>query len=231
MNLIRTSAPSVLLTVVAALSAGGCGPSQEEAIIAKNRARPKPGWVRLVNFSSRPLELWMDNRPSSGSVAAGAASGYSGTSPKAHKFVLKSGDTEVLTGEVEAQSDLGTSVVVTDQGGKVAFKTAVGEPRIIPKGSNKLVVFDLTGKAAGFEVKDENGMTIGVVPGGLSQPGEPMTLEANFRLVSGGKTLATAQVFNPMEANTGFILPGSPTRFVIFGNSPKTEPLKTSDFN
>lgn len=229
--MIKSSVPSLLMTVAAAFSGGGCGPSQEEAIIAKNRARPKPGWVRLVNFSSRPMELYVDGRPTGGEVATGRASGYSGFSPKSHKFVLKSGPTDVLTGELEAQSDLGTTVIVLDSGGQVVTQTAVGEPRVIPKGSNKLVVFDLTGKAEGYEVKDENGMTIKVQPGGLSQPGEPMTLEANFRLVHDGKTLATAEVSNPMEANTGFIVPGPKPRFVIFGNSPKSEPMKGSDFN
>ena len=58
-----------------------------------------------------------------------------------------------------------------------------------------------------------------------------MTLEADFRLIQGGKTIAVAEVRNPMEANTGFILPGAKPRFVIFGNSPKSEPLKNADFN
>ncbi len=212
--------------MVGLLALSGCGPSLQDQIIAKNRARPKPGWVRVVNFSDEALQLWIDGRSSTGDVQPDNASGYCGVAPKDHKIVLKNNGNDAYTGNISAKSELGSTIVVLKDAGKLKIVNVEGEPRILPKGSTQLVVFDPSGTFGDAVVKDDRGHSVKVAASGLSEPMDVASMSGKITLDKGGQALAVAEVRDPMAANTAFIVPSKPVRLVVYGNSPKTVPSK-----
>jgi len=142
---------SLLLSFGCATLLAGCGQSKEDEALARARSRPKPGFVRILNLTSKDATLLSKGRPVNPDVPPGESGRLNPEGVGKRSLVVQSGGSEKEI-EVELASDLGHTIILFPEH-HVLLKE---EPRKPVDGKNLNVVFmsaDGTIASTGDKVK------------------------------------------------------------------------------
>lgn len=229
----RSSSLTLLASIAAAvgLLTSGCAPSKEEAAVNRLKNLKRPGFARLVNFSSSEATFVMDGVPMTIKAAPESVSSPTPAGAGNRKFGAKVGEKIIDAGAIEVSTDQLVSIYLVP--GNTA--TVVGTELRDPKTETPCFQVTVVGEGGPISVLEDKAVKVkDAAAGTTSEPVETDEMLKSLTVVdAAGKVLAKVQT--KIEAKCSYTLAvylskGKAKAFFI-KNTPVRKPSGTSGFS
>lgn len=188
----RTAKVTLALTAALAVGSWGCGPSEEEAAVARLMDMPAPARIRMVNLSGVAITMISPIRALETNLKPGSYCKYRMLGSGSRDVVFKAGDQEIATISREFGAEKLYTAVIADTGSGLEVHLIEGEI-LAPTASTNLRTFYIgVGRKA-------SSVPITLASGGNIYTVGPKTDE--IKLEPGNYTLSGAGVSDTL-ANT-----------------------------